>query len=100
MVITEQGTQQIHLDSTPLSKYAGIYEQIRPGRAPVIFTVTVVEDQLMIEHPLLGKIPMSIRSENAFSMLGTLIEFVSDDHGAVSHLMMHGVEGDMKAVRK
>jgi hypothetical protein len=40
------------------------------------------------------------QSETVFHMAETLIEFVSDDHGAVSHLIARFVDGDLKFVRK
>jgi hypothetical protein len=41
-VITEQDKKEIRLDSTLLSKYAGTYEQARPGREPMILTIALL----------------------------------------------------------
>jgi hypothetical protein len=95
-VITEQDKKEIHLEPTLLSKYAGIYE--RPGRDPI--TVTVAGDQLIIDRPGRGKTLLFAQSETVFHMAETLIEFVSDDHGAVSHLIARFVDGDLKFVRR
>jgi hypothetical protein len=100
-VITEHDTKEMHLDSTLLSKYAGEYEVLRPGREPLAITVTVVGDHLMIERPGMGKMSMSARSETTFSVsFGEVVEFVNDSHGAVSHLIMDVAGDEQKAVRK
>jgi hypothetical protein len=100
-VITEQDRKEIHLDSTLLSKYAGTYELPRPGREPVILTVSVAGDQLIYETPAMGKLPLFAQSQTVFvSTIGPVIEFVNDDHGAVSHLIVHAAEGEQKAVRR
>ena len=100
-VITGQDQKEIHLDPTRLSKYAGTYELPRPGREPIIFTVTVVGDQLILDRPGMGKAPLFAQSETVFfTTIGPLIEFVSDDHGAVSHLIVRAAEGEQKAIRK
>lgn len=60
----------------------------------------VADDHLIIELPGMGKRPLSAKSERVFYMRGTIIEFVKDERGAVSHLIMHVAEADSKAVRK
>jgi len=100
-VITEEDRKQIHVDSTLLSKYAGTYEIPRPGSESRILTITVGGDQLFIEVPGMGKRPLFARSETLFfPYVGPEVEFISDDRGAVSHLILHAAEGDQKAVRK
>jgi hypothetical protein len=67
----------------------------------VILTVSVAGDQLIYETPGMGKLPLFAQSQTVFvSTIGPVIEFVNDDHGAVSHLIVHAAEGEQKAVRR
>jgi hypothetical protein len=100
-VLTEQDKRDTPLDPALLSKYAGVYELARPGREPRMMTVTVAGDHLVIEAQGMGKRQLSAQSETVFATyVGPLIEFIEDDHGAVSHLIMHAAEGEQKAVRR
>jgi hypothetical protein len=49
----------------------------------------------------MGRLPLFAQCETVFfSTIGPVIEFVNDDHGAVSHLLVRAAEGEQKAVRK
>jgi len=47
-----------------------------------------------------AKIALSALSETKFFFEGAQIEFVRDEHGAVTHLIARTVEGDFKVIRK
>jgi hypothetical protein len=99
-VITDADKKDIALDPTLLSKYVGAYELLRPGREPIILNVSLFGDQLIYERPGMGKLPLFAHSETVFfTSIGPVIEFVNDDRGRVSHMIMHAAEGDQKAVR-
>lgn len=73
----------------------------QPGRESRAVTITVAGDHLIIETPGMGKQQLSARSETLFfPYVGPAVEFVNDDHGEVSHLIMHAAESDQKAVRR
>jgi hypothetical protein len=46
-----------------------------------------------------GKMTLSPESETTFSVAGQPIEFVKDGNGAVTHFVIHLVEGDQKGLR-
>jgi len=89
-----------------LASYAGIYE-VRSGNAVdsrnsnMVFTITASGDELFIDLLGKGKVPMTPLSETAFSprLLGTY-EFVKDDTGAVTHMLVYSTEEVLKAVRR
>jgi hypothetical protein len=97
-----------------LTKYTGVYEMVdhdgrpvdrggkvvEPGGKSMTFTVGLTEDHLVIELPDAGKIPMQTESETTFLVAGQPIEFVKNDQGVVTHLVLRQVEGDFRAVRK
>ena len=63
--------------------------------------VSLSSDQLVMDFNGKGKVPLIPLSQTTFSprLLGTY-EFVMDDHGVVTHLLAHSVEGSYKAVRR
>jgi hypothetical protein len=97
-----------------LAKYVGLYELVdhdgrpvdrqlkvvEPGGKPMTFTISVAEDHLVLELSGAGKIPMSTESETTFSAAGQPVEFVKNDQGVVTHLVVRQVEGDFRAIRK
>ena len=98
-----------------LAKYSGIYQPVdhegkpvdkdgKPvagGAKPEKFVVTVEGDQLMLEIASGGgKIPLTAESDTRFSVVGQPVDFVSNQQGKVTHLVLHIVEGDQKAIRE
>jgi hypothetical protein len=92
----------VRVERKTLSKYVGTYDF--EGDAPFgIRTagVSLSSDQLVMDFNGKGKVPLIPLSQTTFSprLLGTY-EFVMDDHGVVTHLLAHSVEGTYKAVRR
>jgi hypothetical protein len=97
-----------------LAKYAGVYQMVNhdgkpvdrqgkvgeQGGKPATFTVVVAEDHLVLELFGAGKIPLQTESETTFSVAGQPVEFVKNDQGVVTHLVIRQVEGDFRAIRK
>jgi hypothetical protein len=81
-----------------LATYVGDYQAGPLGT----LHVSVEGDQLMIELPGGGgRQPTFAQSEKDFVLpsLGSLIEFVKDSQGNITHLLIKIVEGDQKAIR-
>jgi hypothetical protein len=81
-----------------LTKYAGVYEVMTP-RGLSKATVTAEGDQLMMDVPGRGSGRMVPQSATMFLFLGANIEFVPNEKGEVTHLIVHVVEGDFKGPR-
>jgi hypothetical protein len=47
-----------------------------------------------------AKVAVTALSDTKFFFEGAHLEFVKDDHGAYTQLMIQDVEGDFKALRK
>jgi hypothetical protein len=118
IVITEEdrkkSRQSVRVAPEILAKYAGKYQPVDPsghpldrdgkpvgpGGKPEWIVVTLEGDQLMAATSGGGgKIALPAETETMFSVLGTKIEFVKNDQGAVTHLITHAVEGDFKSIR-
>ena len=89
---------EFRVDPTLLAKYAGLYEVMTP-RGMAKATVSVEGDQLMMDVPGRGSGRLIPQSTTMFAFLGASIEFVSNEKGEVTHLMVHVVEGDFKGPR-
>jgi len=85
-----------------LKQYAGIYEYRPPQRPddPVLVEMSVDGSKLMAAMNGGAKIELTALGDTTFFFMGARIEFVKDDNGAVSHLLVKAVEGDFKAIRK
>jgi hypothetical protein len=85
-----------------LAKYVGEYDfaDANPFNFHVL-TISRDGAQLIVDFDGKGHIPMVPISDTMFSprLLGTY-EFVSDEHGAVTHVLMHGIASTLKAVRR
>ena len=81
-----------------LATYAGAYE-LAPGREIVVM---VTGDLLFVQGLNEPKLPLLVQSETHFMSTATPtgFEFVKDDAGRVTHLLVNGNDGDLKAVRK
>lgn len=80
-----------------LERYVGVYE-VRRGRT---FNVTLSDGQLFIDLQGKGRVPMIPLSDTLFSprLLGTY-EFVKNDNGEVTHMLVHSAEEVVTAVRR
>ena len=85
-----------------LAKYVGVYDF--DGANPFNFrtlTLSLTGSQLFADFNGKGHIPMVAMSDRLFSprLLGTY-EFFTDEHGAVTHIMAHGINASMKIVKR
>ena len=83
-----------------LSQYVGAYTFRAPDDPNQVmkFNVTLAGETLSLN--IGGKDPqeMMALSDETFSLMGTRLDFVKEG-GAVTHLIFHIVEGDMKATK-
>jgi CubicO group peptidase (beta-lactamase class C family) len=81
-----------------LAQYTGTYE-LRPGFDLVI---TLEGGQLVSQATRQGKLTLFAESETKFfsNAIDADIEFLKDDKGAVTHLMLHQGAAEIKAPRK
>ncbi len=85
-----------------LKQYAGVYELRMPPHPedPVLIDVSLEGDKLMAAISGGVKLALTALSETKFFFEGAHIEFVKNDQGAVTHMLLQIVEGDFKAPRK
>ena len=90
--------KEIAVSPKILAQYTGTYE-LRPGFDLVI---TMEGEQLVSQATGQGKIPLFAESETKFftKVMDAEIEFLKDDKGAVTHLMLHQGPEEIKAPRK
>lgn len=90
--------KEIAVSPAILAQYTGTYE-LRPGFDLVI---TLEGDQLVSQATGQGKLPLFAESETRFfpKVLDATIEFLKDDKGAVTHLVLHQGPAEIKAARK
>jgi hypothetical protein len=91
-------TTEIRLDPAVLARYVGVYQVMTP-RGPSKATFTVQGDQLMVDVPGVGSGRMMPQSQTSFTFAGVVIEFVSNEKGEVTHLIVQAVEGEFKGPR-
>jgi hypothetical protein len=85
-----------------LKQYVGGYELRLPPHPedPAVVDISLDGSQLMAAISGGVKLPLTAVSETKFYFEGAHLEFVKDDHGAVTHMLVQIVEGDFKALRK
>jgi hypothetical protein len=102
LVGRSEAEKKVRVPVATLDKYVGDYD-FAGNNTFGIRTATVTRSgaQLYIDFNGKGRTPLVPLSQNMFSprLLGTY-EFVSDEHGVVTHVMVHGVESSEKAVRR
>jgi hypothetical protein len=78
-----------------LATYVGAY---RSGAQ--VFNISLSGDQLLIDFRGEGKVPMIPLSQTMFSprLLGTY-QFIKNDHGVVTHMLLHSAEEVLRAER-
>ena len=91
-------TSEIRVDPAILARYAGVYEVMTP-RGKSIATMSVQGDQLMADVKGFGSGRMVPQSSTMFVFRGAIVEFVPDEKGDVTHLIVHAVEGAFKGPR-
>jgi hypothetical protein len=94
--------KKVRVPPALLAKYVGVYDFEGPN--PFGFrtlTLSLTGSQLFADFNGKGHIPMVAMSEKMFSprLLGTY-EFFTDEHGAVTHILAHGINGSIKIVRR
>ena len=90
--------KEITVSPQVLAQYAGTYE-LQPGFDIVM---TVEGGQLMAQATSQPKFPLFAESETRFflKVVDAQVDFVKDDKGVVTHLVLHQGGRDMKAERK
>jgi hypothetical protein len=102
LVGRSEAEKQVRVAPEVLDKYVGDYDfEGRNTFGIRTVSVTRAGGQLFMDFNGKGRTPLVPLSQNMFSprLLGTY-EFVTDESGAVTHVMVHGVEGTEKAVRR
>lgn len=94
--------KKVRVPPETLAKYVGVYDFEGPN--PFRFrtlTLSLTGPQLFADFNGKGHIPMVALSNTQFSprLLGTY-EFFTDEHGAVTHILAHGINGSIKIVRR
>jgi hypothetical protein len=84
-----------------LANFVGVYD-LEPGFPLGIQTlkVSLSNGQLLMDINGKGRIPLVPISGTRFDSMPFAYEFVRDDHGAVTHLLIHRAEGTDKATRR
>jgi len=90
--------KEIAVSPKILTQYTGTYE-LQPGFELVI---TLEGDQLVSQATGQNKIPLFAESETKFftKVIDAEIEFLKNDKGVVTQLMLHQGAAEMKAPRK
>ncbi len=96
------GSEQVRVAPEILAKYVGDYDFDGPN--PFNFrtlTVSLADGRLVADFDGKGRVPMVAISDTMFSprLLGTY-EFVSDEHGVVTHILAHGITASSRIVRR
>ena len=85
-----------------LKQYVGTYEFKPPTRPedPIPIGISLDESKLMVSFSGGAKHALAALSETKFYFEGAHLQFVKDEHGVVTHLLLQVVEGDFEAPRK
>jgi CubicO group peptidase (beta-lactamase class C family) len=88
----------VAIDPKVLDRYAGTYT-LQPG---LTLVVSVEKGKLVAQAPGQGRLPLYAESESKFFLtIGEVeIQFVKDDQGQVTHLILHQGGHDMKAPKQ
>jgi CubicO group peptidase (beta-lactamase class C family) len=88
----------VHVDPQALASYAGTYELMKDFD----LVVTVENGQLITQATGQGKVPLYAETDTKFfpTVIPAEIEFVKDDQGKVTSLVLHQGGHDMKAPKK
>jgi hypothetical protein len=81
-----------------LSRYAGNYQMEEGGKMKA--AISASGDQLMFSIGGKGGVPLTTLSDTSFFFPGGFpLDFILDDKGTVTHLLLHAPCGDFKFVR-
>jgi hypothetical protein len=89
------------VDPAILAKYTGSYLFHSPDDEKVTFTLNVTLDgkTLFLDEDGKGKLPLTALSETAFLFNGERTNFVRDDKGVATQLVVEIVEGKITGAR-
>jgi len=82
-----------------LTKYVGAYEIAGTDSATPV-AVSISGDALFLDYAEGGPEQLVALSETDFSLSGTVVRFVADERGVVTHLVIRTIESEDTAVRK
>ena len=82
-----------------LSKYVGAYEIPGTDKATPV-AISLAGNALFVDYAAGGPEQLVPLSETDFSLAGTIVRFVADDRGAITHLVIRTIESEDTAVRK
>jgi len=82
-----------------LSKYVGAYEIPGTDKATPV-AISLAGGALFLDYAQGGPEQLAPLSETDFSLGGTVIRFVADVRGAITHLVIRTIESEDTAVRK
>jgi hypothetical protein len=86
-------------DAATLARYVGTYDIPGPRGAVITATVTLEDNQLVLDAPGRGHAVLVQQSPTMFLFRGIAMEFIVDERGEATHLVAHAVEGDFKGAR-
>ena len=97
-----EAEKKVRIPPETLAKYVGVYDF--EGSNPFKFstlTLSLDGSQLFADFNGKGHVPMVVMSEKLLSprLLGSY-EFFTDEHGEVTHIMAHGIEGSFKITKR
>jgi hypothetical protein len=98
-VETPRSSTVVVADPAVLAKFVGMYDIPGPRGAVITATVTLENNQLVLDAPGRGRAVLTQQSPTMFIFRGIAMEFIVDEHGEATHLVAHAVEGDFKGAR-
>ena len=101
---SDESTKEIKLSADVLKRYVGAYEFHPPDRPDLTIALHVGldTDHLVLDQNGGPKMPANAVTETKFFLPagGVHFEFIQDDKGVFSNMVVQIVEGEIKAVRK
>jgi hypothetical protein len=95
-------SKEVSVSPQILKQYAGVYELRVPPHPedPLMIDISLEDNHLLAAVSGGAKLALTALSETKFYFEGAHLEFVKDDQGKVTHVVVQTVEGDFKALRK
>jgi hypothetical protein len=91
----------VSLPEEILAKYAGNYEGVPPGgRSPMPVPVTLSRAGLTVDFGGVKFLLKPLSATTFSSTSGAVIQFVRDESGVITHLVLHSIEFELTAARK
>jgi hypothetical protein len=99
---TDDKKTEVKVAPEILKQYVGVYELKLPPHPedPTLVDISLEGDKLMAAVSGGAKVALTAVSETKFFFEGAHLEFVKDEHGVVTDVLIQIVEGDFKAPRK